>query len=385
MYRIFITIPTMRLIGGIERVTSYQANYWAQTGNDVSIITFQGGEKNPFYNLMPQVRILNITVSEVQTKFFSNPIKGIINQRIRKAQYKKSFEKFKQIYRPDIVFTTMHGIERYFIKTICPDVPVVGINHISLTLRHGDYISSRLRRTIQRIKHHTLLRQLKKYDCCVALSRTDELMFKNEGCSTAYIPNPIDLHSIKAGDDVQRDKYVICVGRLDYLKGQDRLLRIWSKVSPQFPEWKLLLVGDGEKKEELCHLSASLGLGKTVVFTGARKDVYDILHKSSVFAFTSRTESFGMVLLEAFACGLPVVAYDCETGPRDLVQSYYNGFLVSDDDEEAFAMKLSLLMLDEEMRTRFGENAKLTARQYDNAVVLPQYSDLIQKLCQRYQ
>ena len=375
----------MQWIGGIERVTSYQANYWAQAGNEVSIITFQGGEKNPFYNLMPQVRILNITVSDVQTRFFFFFFKGVANQCKCKAQYRKGLEKFMQIYRPDIVFTTMHGIESTFIKTICPDVPVVGINHISLTLRRGDYISSRLRRTIQRIKYHTLLRQLKKYDCCVALSRTDELMLKNEGCSTTYLPNPIDLHSIKPSNKMQRDRYVVCVGRLDYLKGQDRLLRIWKMVSPHFPEWNLLFVGDGDKKEELIRQSASLGLEETVTFTGARKDVYDILHKSSVFAFTSRTESFGMVLLEAFACGLPVVAYDCETGPRDLVQSYYNGFLIPDGNEEAFAMKLSLLMQDEKMRSSLGKNAMLTAKQYDNAVVLPQYSDLIRQLCPKYQ
>lgn len=103
--------------------------------------------------------------------------------------------------------------------------------------------------------------------------------------------------------------------------------------------------------------------------------------ESSIFAFTSRTESFGMVLIEAMSCGLPVISYDCENGPRDIICNHYNGFLIPDNDTEQFTRKLLELMESPALREKFGRCARRSIACYDENIVMKQWDDLLSIVC----
>lgn len=377
MFCIFITIPSMDVVGGIERVTSFQANYWAGKGYDVYIITYTNTKENSFYSLLPQVKILNIKVDDSLLSPKFNPLDKI---RLISA-YKKGFRNLCDKYNPHIVFTTMHGIETYFLKYICKPIPVVGINHVSLSMQRGVYAHG-FNRFLNFFRCAYKTRQQKKMDCIIALARTDEVWFKEMKCNVTYIPNPVLLQ--KTERSIERQNLVICVGRLDYLKGQDRLIDIWRDVHSDFPDWKLMLVGDGRSRNELEKRAREYGCAQSVVFTGNREDVSSLLSQSSIFVFASRTEGFGMVLLEAFVHGLPVVSYDCDTGPRDIVHSYYNGFLIKNGDMLSFVQKLAMLMRDKELRECYARNAQEYVRRFDVNRIMPMYDDLMNSICKKH-
>ena len=171
------------------------------------------------------------------------------------------------------------------------------------------------------------------------------------------------------------------VGRLDYLKGQDRLLQIWKELADKYKEWKLMFVGDGPLKPNVEMIIRENGLQDRVIIISRTQNIQDYLLKASVFAFTSRSESFGMVLLEAFACGLPVISFDCENGPRDIIKNNVNGFLIADGDTQDFASKLQLLMDNKDIRDRFVQNGYKTLEDYSVEKVMSRWDLLLSKVC----
>lgn len=367
--RIFITTPSMNIAGGIERVVSIQVNYWAcQCKYEVYIITTDNENEDSFYPLASNVRIINIEKpSHSYLKF----------EKFR--YYKSAYRTLMNKYSPDIVFSTMHGIDVYFLPIVCKGIPIVAINHICMCHRRGDF--SLHTNVLSKLRYKVLKHQLKKYSAIVALSRTDAIYLKTINSNTYYIPNPIIPVSSSEREAKPRKKQIVCVGRLDYLKGQDRLIGIWNRIFMKYPAWKLVFVGDGNSREKLQNLVQEKGLKDSVQFLGIRNDVFDILSESSIFAFTSRVESFGMAILEAFENELPVVCYDCENGPRDLVFSYFNGFLIKENDEIDFSDKVSLLIENEELRHQLAIAGKSFSDRFSVNKVMSMYDDLIKNVC----
>jgi glycosyltransferase involved in cell wall biosynthesis len=365
----------MTVAGGIERITAIQANYWVNQGNEVFLITHYFPNETSFYEL--DERVKNIFIGEKPYNsirpFELHKVITVFN--VRKKQYRDAIDKVN----PDIVISTMHGLESYFLRVVVGNRPLVGINHVSLALRRGIYEKNFINKVRAKFMFWRLTNQLRKYDVVVSLSRTDEKNLVNMGCQSAFIPNSASLPIIQTHN--VRDKTVIMVGRLDYLKGQDRLLQIWKELVDKYKEWKLMFVGDGPLKANVEGFIRENGLQDSVVIFPRTRNVQDYLLKASVFAFTSRSESFGMVLLEAFACGLPVITFDCENGPRDIIKDNVNGFLIPDGDTQNFALKLQLLMDNKDMRERFVQNGYKTLDDYSVEKVMSQWDSLLDKVC----
>lgn len=373
--KIGIIHASMNVAGGIERVVSIQANYWRKKyGYDVVIFTHLDEDCKSFYPLCEGIRIVHIgerPSHKIWNKMYLFYAIRVIKKRI--LQYKYFIHK----ENPDIILSTMHGSENYYLKLVSEDIPVIGINHISLNLRHGDYIQSIIKRLIARFLYGIFISKLKSYEAIVALSKTDYVRLRKNGCNSFYIPNPNSFSDVNiCTGTYNRKKNIIMVGRIDYLKGQDRLLKIWSFLANANPDWKLVLVGDGNNIDNILILIENYKLKDRVEIICQSKDIRSLLLQSSIFAFTSRSESFGMVILEAFSCGLPVVSFDCENGPRDLIDNYYNGFLIPDDDYSLFASKLQLLIDNPQLRAKMQMNAFQTIMRFDRDLIMAQWDDL---------
>jgi glycosyltransferase involved in cell wall biosynthesis len=177
-------------------------------------------------------------------------------------------------------------------------------------------------------------------------------------------------------------KRVITIGRYSYEKGYDLLLRVWSIVEKKLSDWQLDIFAMGDPTpyvkmmddlsidKKRCHLNSSV------------VDVEDEYMKSSILVQPSRTEGFGLVIVEAMSCGLPVVSFDCENGPRSIITNGEDGFLIPPFDVEMFANSLMRLMSDDDLRESMGEKGKQNSQRYDIDIVGQQWKRLFDELMQ---
>lgn len=135
-------------------------------------------------------------------------------------------------------------------------------------------------------------------------------------------------------------KNILCVGRLTYQKGFDLLIPAWAKIHDELPGWIVTIVGSGEDEQKLKKMATDYNVGSTIVFAGQQKDMKNFYRKASFFCMSSRFEGLPMVLLEAQSYGLPVVSFDCNTGPAEIIDSGINGFLVQNDNIEDLSDKI---------------------------------------------
>ena len=173
---------------------------------------------------------------------------------------------------------------------------------------------------------------------------------------------------------------MIAAGRYDFQKNFELLLRLWSRVAPEFPDWHLDIFGDGKLRGELTALVKELGLSGTVTLERPTHQMQEVYRTSSVYVMTSRYEGLPMVLLEAQQMGLPIVSFACPCGPRDVITDGVDGFLVEVGDEERFLSSLKKLMADGAMRRRMGEAARRASDRYQVDVVMQQWQELFQGL-----
>jgi glycosyltransferase involved in cell wall biosynthesis len=207
--------------------------------------------------------------------------------------------------------------------------------------------------------------------------RYRELM--GPGGRVACIPNAAPANT--GGRRAQPDSRVImAAGGLNRRKGFDRLLRAWALLAPDHPAWSVEIFGGGPHHDALDAIVHRLGLRRSVRLRGHSPKLMDELSRASLFAMTSRREGFPMVLLEAMSVGLPVVAYDCPTGPRDIVSDGIDGYVVPDGRTRLMAEALGRLMDDDDARRRFGDGALEKAKRYELAAIVGRWEELFGEL-----
>jgi glycosyltransferase involved in cell wall biosynthesis len=220
-------------------------------------------------------------------------------------------------------------------------------------------------------------RRYRALDALVVLTR-DELDGYGRmlaGTRVVRIPNAVAAPAGSASTLEQ--KVVIAAGRLNRQKGFDLLLRAWVAVAARHPDWTLRIYGGGEQRDVLDRLIGELGLAGSAALMGPTRDLPAAMREASVFALSSRFEGFGMVIVEAMACGLPVVSFDCPRGPSDIITPGRDGDLVPPEDVEALAAALSALLADPARRRAYASVAVATARAYEPATVGAQWRELL--------
>ncbi len=175
-----------------------------------------------------------------------------------------------------------------------------------------------------------------------------------------------------------REKIIISAGRLIRGKGFDYLIRSFCNVNPA--DWKLMILGEGPEEQNLKDLIKSLGLEGKATIQGNKPDVFDYFSRSSIFAFTSLSEGFPNVLLEAMATPLACISFDIDSGPRELIKNGENGFLIRPKDIGGFASKLMMLVNDADLRKSFMNEAVKVRESHSWAGVRHHYVDLIDSL-----
>jgi glycosyltransferase involved in cell wall biosynthesis len=270
--------------------------------------------------------------------------------------------------REGVLISTRPALNLVSISVAPPSLVKVGQEHLNFA-----HHAPRVRRAIKR--HYPRL------DGLVTLTERDRDRYRRAlGDTTrlAAIPNAApDFGGIRSDG---RAKRVIAVGRLTRQKGFARLIRAFAQVAADRPDWDLVICGEGPRRAHLERVISGLEMEGRVTLAGRVEDVASALAASSIFALSSRVEGFPMVLLEAMAVGLPVVSFDCPTGPREIVEDGRNGLLVRPGDVDALAVALNTLIEDEGFRKRCSAGALETAERYSQDVIGARWERLIEDL-----
>jgi GalNAc-alpha-(1->4)-GalNAc-alpha-(1->3)-diNAcBac-PP-undecaprenol alpha-1,4-N-acetyl-D-galactosaminyltransferase len=173
------------------------------------------------------------------------------------------------------------------------------------------------------------------------------------------IPNPVKNFY---DSSIERKNIVLYTGRLITTKRIDILINVFTQINN--PTWELWIVGDGPERKKLEILAKSMCCKHQIKFFGLQKEILSFYSLASIFAFTSTSEGFPNVLLEAISSGLPCIAFDCIAGPADLIHDGINGYLIKEMDIPLFKSKLEQLMLNPELRAEFGLATKQIAKEY---------------------
>ncbi len=379
-YRIVICTPAIYSAGGVERVVSVKANYYAERfGYDVTIILTEGKGRDCFFTISDHVNIINYELNF--EALWSLPFwKKVLVYLQKQYIYKKKLKEDLLRIQPDFTISTLRR-EINFITGINDGSLKIGELHVNrANYRSFDKNhSNALKYLFARFWMNNLLGKLRKLDKMVVLT-DNALLDWPELNNVIKIPDPLPFR-LDTKSCLSQNR-IISIGRYAYDKGNDLLLQAWAIVQTKCFDWTLDVYGNGDRTPYHNQmLKLGINLSHCHLF-GPTSDVKHEYLNSSVFVLPSRFEGFGLVLIEAMACGVPIVSFDCENGPRSIITDGVDGFLISPFDVDAFAEKVILLMKDENLRREMGENAQRSAAKYDIDIVGQQWKQLFDELMQ---
>ena len=338
---ILFTIPTLGA-GGAERVLIRLLNYWAEhTSWELILLTHDPMHQEPFYSIHESIQL-------VRTGAWNGIKKGLIPFHIHRAVKK---------FQPDLIvsFIFVNNLLT-LLGNIFSKTPCIISERLTPSFFHKSILQF-LRDKLY--KHaHLITTQTK---------RAQEMLPDFLRRKTVVIPNPVDVEDLEIQNSVS--KTIIAVGRLHAQKGFDVLIEAFAKVASIYSDWQLELWGDGPQRDMLHTLIRSKNLEGQIMLKGTTQNILQEMAHAEFFVLSSRWEGIPNVLCEAMALGMPVIATDCPTGPRELITDGEDGLLVPVGDVGAMANAIVKLIQDKELRQQLGAKAKTKMKQYDTATI----------------
>ncbi len=376
--KIAYSIPFFYNSGGMERILSVKANYLADHDYEVHIIITDGGDKPPAFPLNDSIQIhqLGINFEEVYQYSFMRRL-WIYQGKMRK--YKKCLDACLHQIKPDITIAMTHR-DSGVISKMTDGSKKIGEIHFNRSLYQGLIAPKKpafLYSFMQKIWTCLLIRKLRRLEKFVVLTYEDAASWV-ELDNVVVIPNPTSFFPKTYSDCTQ--KQVIAAGRYVVEKGFERLIAAWKQVSEIHPDWCLKIYGDGYLRPQLEKQVSEAGISETCLLEHATTNIEEKFCNSSIFAFSSRSEGFGLVIVEAMSCGLPVVSYACPCGPRDIISDGVDGFLVEDGDIDGLAQGINKLIENQTLRQTMGKNARQKSLSYSLDAVGKKWEELFHSL-----
>lgn len=360
--RIALFLPFLNL-GGTQRVVSIMANTWAAKGWEVTILSLDEQGQQPFYPLDERVRWTCLG----NEKEAGNALRGFWSNLKRILRLRTAL---KQL-RPHILVSFLIS------ANVLAVVASLGLGIPVVVSERSDPHKQVVRRTwsVMRRLTYPLARHL------VVLSE-HYLPFYVPimGQRISAIANPALVPPARSevGINLPADRVVLSVGRLSPEKGFDLLIQAFSRLCQHFPQWHLLILGEGDLRSALQRQAAELGIADRVHLPGRVTNVYDYMSQADLYVLSSRLEGFGIVLCEAMACGMPVVAFEASVQTAEIVRDGVDGILVPAENVVLLEKGMAQMMADEALRRRCGENARSVTQRFSMELIQSQWEQVIQ-------
>lgn len=349
--------------GGAERVLVNLAEEFIRKGHDVTVSM---KDNNVAYHINEKV---NLHCAKRVTLPLFNLLSPLANYLYRFKDTKHIIKYTK----PDVIIASW-GCSLLQILLLHGKIPVISSEHNTFDRKHSlhDYIN-----------RFWLNRFVKKV---VVLSKYDKAFMARKLQNTIVIPNPLSFPPMNEMDYEQsfdeRNDILAC-GRLNAykVKGFDTLIQCFALIAPKYPKWNLDIAGTGSDVdfERLRKIAHDYGVGDRVNLIGFHRDIADVMKRHSIFALTSRSEGFGMVITEAMAMGCACISFDL-TGPGEIIIDSIDGVLVENQNINDFVRALSELIENEEIRKSIGSRAIADVKRYNSAGVALKWENLFNSL-----
>ncbi len=346
MKKIAIIIADLDLGGG-QRVAINLANALAKD-NDVSIVIFQDNE----IHYDAPGKLIHLDCPQKSSLFGK-----VVNVFKRAYRLRKLFkkEKFDHIYS--------------FMETANFPTALVSAN-AALSVHCNPRELSFFESTLVKLTYPRVKNIIAVSEDVASILKTDYSL-----ANVSRIYNPVDMEDIVAQVDqpyAHSKPYIVALGRFHEVKRYDLLINAYAQ-SKMKQDCDLIIVGDGELREDLERQVNALQMHEKVHFVGVQSNPFPYLAGAKFLALSSRTEAFPMVLIEALALKTPVVATDCPTGPREIVRHGENGLLVENENTEVFSKALDELFYNELMLRKFRNNALASIQHLSGDVIAKEW------------
>lgn len=365
--KIIFNTDQIHLHGGIEKVMATKANYFAALPEvEVYVVTTEQKNLSPRYALNSRIKLLDLGVDYDRTKSYFS----IQNLKKAKLHYKKQNALFKSL-KPDVIISPNFNFDHYWLPFIKGNAKLIKERHSS---RYQEEEQRQSASFLKRLKYKLSDWVERQYNHIVVLN-VDEAHYVKTG-NAAVIPNPVELSSLSA--DIHAKK-VVAAGRISPVKNFGDLVKAWQLVKEEFPDWQLHIYGEDYLGTKAI-LEAEVMQKKmenNIHFKGSVSNMLEVMTEYSIYAMSSKTECFPMVLLEAMSVGLPMISYDCPNGPRNIIDNGEDGYLVSHNNVENLATALKHLMRNTNERARLQTNAKKNVERFTTEMVMKQWEELL--------
>lgn len=377
-YKIVYCTPSLYMAGGVERVLTLKANYFVEVyGYDITIITTDGKDKAPFFSLSNKVKLINLGI-DFEEMWHNSFIKRLCIYLLKERRFKKLLSIELNRIKPDITVSLLRR-EINFLTEINDGSIKIGEIHINRA-HYRNFTPNRsnpFKALFARYWMYGLVDKVRKLDRFVVLTEYDRQAWQ-EIPRVDVIPNPLPFYPNQVS--FSRRKRVIAVGRYFDEKGYDLLLNAWAIVEKKCEDWELDIYGDGAKLYYE-RIAESLKLDRMRCrLNDSTSDVQKEYLDSSFFVCTSRFEGFGMGIIEAMACGLPVVAFDCLWGPRSIIYDGEDGLLVENGNVKKLAETMICLMQKPEKIAEMGQKARENVLRFNIETIAKKWKRLFDSL-----
>ncbi|ADD40717.1 glycosyltransferase family 4 protein [Stackebrandtia nassauensis] len=372
-------------IGGTIRATLNTASILTDLGHEVDIVNVFKYRDAPQFTADPRVTMRSL-IDKTAPRSLTSKVAGIpdrFRMRMSSRFYPsgdtrakrfnrltdKRVQEFLRDCEADVIVGTRPGLNIYLARFSPPKAVTVAQEHLFY-----DHHKQPLR--------DAMARDFGQLDAVVTVSQADADNYRRHMPHLAdkvwFIPNSIQPTPIPPSD--VDSKIIVAAGRIERPKRFDMLLRVFSKVHKRHPDWRLRIYGSGKRINEIRDVVTDLDLGDSVSLMGRATPLDTEWAKGSIAAVTSKYESFGLTLVEAMNCGLPVVSTACDYGPPEIIDHEVDGLLTPVKDENAVAEALCRLIEDERLRKRMSSNAIRKARKYHPDDIGARYEQLFDSL-----
>lgn len=368
--RLLYFLPLLSTKGGQERTLTDKANWLAQHGHEVMFVTYEH-DGSLAYPLDDRVRHIDIACHCF--RLYRYPVWKRFYKVIKlKNRFRSRFNQVLTEFQPDVIVVAVPNTENFLFDLInvANRIPLIIESHLA----HGYEV---IRRGFTEKCLHLLnnpIAAISKANLLIALTEGDASYWRQYLKKVRVISNPVTYYPLYIPHSTLPTPQfrIICVGRLAPQKRFDRMINAFSLIAEKYLEWQLDIYGNGELFEELQRQIVRLNLIDRVHILPPTSDIYTEYQSSQFLVLSSDFEGFGLVIVEAMACGIPVVATDCPFGPSEIIEDGFTG-LLSKMDVNDLAEKMEWMITHNEERKAMGINAYKSAAKFRKEIIIPEW------------